>query len=56
MLGALLIMGCTPLSLIFGIIGIVVDTTKWLAILITVITSLFFAYTIGAPVVFSLCS
>jgi hypothetical protein len=37
MLGALLILGCMPMSLIFGIVGIVQDRSKTLAIVVTVL-------------------
>ncbi len=33
-------LGCVPLSLIFGIVGIVQDKPKWLAITVTSIVSL----------------
>ena len=45
-----------PLSMIFGIIGIIKDEKKWLAVVVTVIAALLCAFWFGAPIVFSLCS
>ena len=44
------------MSLIFGIIGIVKDRTKWLSITAVVIVSVVGMLWIGMPILFTLCS
>ena len=44
------------MSLIMGIVGIVQDQRKWLAITVVVITSLLFLVWIVRPILFILCS
>ena len=44
------------MSLIMGIVGIIKDRPKWLAVTTVVITSLLLLFWFGMPILFTLCS
>lgn len=49
-------LGCLPLSLAFGIVGMAADTIKWPAIVTGIIAFLLCMLLFGIPILSSLCS